>query len=233
MMKQGIHLAERQEGFTLVELLVAIATFAMIMIGIFYLWRGDQIAYLQGSEAAEIQQNARAAMEQMVHDIRLAGYDPCRYVSETPAPNPAGSCTDAPGANALNTRSAFDPVRAGIYPIPIYTSTSIQVRMDRDGNGNTNGDNENVTYTYDAGGQRLLRNLNDGSDAQELARRITSFELRYYDGSQPSPVEVAPGGGTAAMYTIRLVRIRLTAQENFLNYQLTVNLQSDARLRDR
>ncbi len=206
-------MAERQEGFTLVELLVAIAIFAMVVMGVFYLWSGNQIAYLQGSEAAEIQQNARAAMEQMAREIRLAGYDPCRYVSQPP---PAGnSCTPAPGQP--NT-SAFDPVRAGVFPIPSYSGTSIQVRMDRDLSGTIAGDLEDVTFSYNGATQVLQRNN------QDLAQKITAFQLDYFN---------AAGAAPATALDIRLVRITLTAQQTFLGSPLTVNLQSDVRLRDR
>ncbi len=230
MVRRGIHLAERQDGFTLVELLVAIAMFAMIMMGIFYLWSGDQMAYLQGSAAADTQQDARAAMEQLARDIRLAGYDPCRYVSQNPAPpNPPGTnCSNPgpPGAGVPNTRSAFAPVRAGIFQIvtALPTATSIRIRMDRDADGGTAGLDEDITFTYDGGGQRLFRNRNDGSGDQELARNITSFQLEYFNAAGVAP---------ANALDIRLVRITLTAQQLFLGSNLTVNLQSDVRLRDR
>ncbi len=227
MVRQGIRLAERQDGFTLVELLVAIAMFAMVIMGIFYLWSGDQMAYLQGSAAADTQQDARAAMEQLARDIRLAGYDPCRYVQQTPAPpNPPGTSCSDPGANPLNTRSAFDPVRAGIFQIEtiVPTATSIRIRMDRDVDGGTAGTDEDITFTYDGGGQRLFRNRNDGSGDQELARNITSFQLEYFNAAGVAP---------ANALDIRLVRITLTAQQLFLGSNLTVNLQSDVRLRDR
>ena len=228
MVRQDIQLAKRQDGFTLVELLVAIAMFAMIMIGIFYLWRGDQMAYLQGSAAAVTQQDARAAMEQLAREIRLAGYDPCRYVQQNPAPAGGTLCSD-PGANVLNTRSAFDPVRPNVFSI-VTAANSIQVRMDRDPNGDTAGADENITFTYDGGGQRLLRNRNDGSGDQELAQNITSFQLQYFNAAGGA---VASGGGSANDLNIRLVRITLTATapQTFLGSAVT--LQSDVRLRDR
>jgi len=224
-------MAKRQDGFTLVELLVAITMFALIIMGIFYLWRGDQMAYLQGSAAAATQQDARAAMEQLVRDIRLAGYDPCRYVQQTPAPPPPGTNCSNPGANPLNTRSAFDPVRPNVFAI-VTAANSIQVRMDRDGNGSTAEADEDITFTYDGGGQRLLRNRNDGSGDQELAQNITSFQLEYLPAAGVVPV--AAGGGSANDLTIRLVRITLTATappQTFLGSAVT--LQSDVRLRDR
>jgi hypothetical protein len=96
--------------------------------------------------------------------------------------------------------------------------------MDRDVNGDTAGVDEDITFTYNGGAQTLSRNRNDGSGDQELARNITSFQLEYFDAAG-----VAPANALA----IRLVRITLTAQQTFLGSPLTVNLQSDVRLRDR
>jgi len=221
-------LAKRQDGFTLVELLVAIVMFALIILGIFYLWRGDQMAYLQGSAAAATQQDARAAMEQLVRDIRLAGYDPCRYVQQIPAPpNPPGTNCSNPGANPLNTRSAFDPVRPNVFAI-VTAANSIQVRMDRDTNGSTADADENVTFSYNAGAQTLSRDT--GGGPQELAENITSFQLEYFNAAGGA---VASGGGSANDLNIRLVRITLTATAPQTFLGSTVTLQSDVRLRDR
>ena len=224
MVRQGIHSAKRQDGFTLVELLVAIGMFALIIMGTFYLWRGDQMAYIQGSAAAANQQYVRAAMEQLVRDIRLVGYDPCRYVQQNPAPPPPGTLCSNPGPpppTVPNTRSAFDPVRLNVFAI-VTAANSIQVRMDRDANGDTAGADEDVTFTY-AGGV-LSRN------GQPLAENITFFQLQYFNAAG---VAVAAGGGSANDLTIRLVRITLTATtpQTFLGSAVT--LQSDVRLRDR
>jgi len=195
-----------QEGTTLIELLVALTVFGLIIVGIFVVWEYSQRAYFQGSEAAELQQNARVAMEQMVREIRQAGYDPCRYTT---------GCT-----------SAFDPVQPSIFPIQAFSASSIWVRADRNANGSTGDADESVCFYRDGGG--VLRRKTTGGDCssggEELARNITSFTLTYLK---------ADGSAAATWSEIKLVRIAIAARETFMGSPLTVGLQSDVRLRDR
>src|SRR5215813_7722455 len=64
-----------ERGVSLGELVVTIALFAFIMIGVVATWTKAQEAYFVGSETAEVQQNVRAAMDLMVSEIRSAGRD--------------------------------------------------------------------------------------------------------------------------------------------------------------
>ncbi|MGH7208912.1 MAG: PilW family protein [Nitrospiraceae bacterium] len=70
------HACADQRGFTLTELLVAIAVVGLIMTGLLtFMVRGNQ-AYVTGSNQIEAQQAARVALERMVREIRGAGYNP-------------------------------------------------------------------------------------------------------------------------------------------------------------
>ena len=70
------HARADQRGFTLAELLVAIAVLGLIMTGVLtFMMTGNQ-AYLTGSNQIEAQQAARVALDQMVREIRGAGYNP-------------------------------------------------------------------------------------------------------------------------------------------------------------
>lgn len=65
-----------QRGFTLTELLVAIALLGLIMAGTLTVLMVGNESYLTGSNQAEAQAAVRAALERMTTDIREAGYDP-------------------------------------------------------------------------------------------------------------------------------------------------------------
>jgi type IV pilus assembly protein PilW len=65
-----------QTGFTLAELMVAIAVTALIMGGLFALLLGGQQNYALGSNQADAQQSARVALNRMMQEIRGAGYNP-------------------------------------------------------------------------------------------------------------------------------------------------------------
>src|SRR4029453_8103858 len=56
-------------------LAVTMALFGLIMTGIMMTWSKTQQAYFVGSEAAENQQNVRAAIDFMVRELRATGRD--------------------------------------------------------------------------------------------------------------------------------------------------------------
>lgn len=62
-----------QQGFSLAELLVAMAVIGLVMAGVFVIQRGGQQAYLLGSGRVETQQNARVALDLMTRELRSAG----------------------------------------------------------------------------------------------------------------------------------------------------------------
>jgi type II secretion system protein J len=68
-------MTRRNSGFTLVEILVATAIFAVIMIAALMMYDKNQQVFKQSVEAADMQQNARVAFDKMVADVRMAGFD--------------------------------------------------------------------------------------------------------------------------------------------------------------
>lgn len=194
-----------QSGATLVEVTITLVVFALIVTAIFSVWERSQRAYFQGSEAAELQQNARVALEQVVREVRQAGYDPCHQV--------------------VATCSAFDPVQPNVYPIQSLSANSVWIRVDRDGDGSTAGDDESICF-YVSGGilRRKTTGVNCSSGGEELARNITGFALTYHRFN---------GATTTNWAEVKLVRVNVSAQETFMGSPLTVTLRSDVYLRDR
>ena len=64
------------KGFTLVELLIAMAISGIIMTGVYAAFKSQQDSYLAQEQVAEMQQNIRAGLYIMTSDLRMAGYDP-------------------------------------------------------------------------------------------------------------------------------------------------------------
>jgi prepilin-type N-terminal cleavage/methylation domain-containing protein len=58
-------------GFTLTELLVALAVLGLIMAGVVTLQQQGQLAYLWGAARVEAQQGARAGLERLLDELRL------------------------------------------------------------------------------------------------------------------------------------------------------------------
>ncbi len=75
-MKSLGHARGDQRGFTLTELLVAMAIVALIMTGLLTLLKKGNESYLAGANQVEAQATVRAALERMTQEIREAGYNP-------------------------------------------------------------------------------------------------------------------------------------------------------------
>jgi prepilin-type N-terminal cleavage/methylation domain-containing protein len=61
-----------ERGYTLVELLTAMAVLGLLMAGLFLTLQQGQTVYLYGAGRAEVQQNARVALERMLRELRTA-----------------------------------------------------------------------------------------------------------------------------------------------------------------
>ncbi|MFQ5524492.1 MAG: PilW family protein [Acidimicrobiia bacterium] len=65
-----------QHGFTLLEMLISSAIFAVVLFAIYTIHITSQDTSTRGVNKIEVQQNARVAKERMAREIRMAGYDP-------------------------------------------------------------------------------------------------------------------------------------------------------------
>lgn len=63
----------KSRGFTLAELLVALAVLALLVAGVVTLQQQGQLAYLWGAARVEAQQGARAGLNRLLEELRLAG----------------------------------------------------------------------------------------------------------------------------------------------------------------
>ena len=88
-----LQLIRPENGFTLVELLVAMGISAVVMAAVYSTYRSQQQSYIVQDQVAAAQQNLRAAMYVMTRDIRMAGFDPTRSGGFGIADAQAGSIT--------------------------------------------------------------------------------------------------------------------------------------------
>ncbi len=63
------------KGFTLVEMLVVLVISGLLISGVYSAFETQQKNYLVQEQVVEMQQNIRAGLEIIAHDLRLAGYD--------------------------------------------------------------------------------------------------------------------------------------------------------------
>lgn len=173
-------------GYTVVELVITLAIFAIIVMGILGLWQEAQTAYFVSSEQAEIQGDARIVIDQMARDLGKAGRDviQCAFDSE--------AYTQCSGAKLTRCQSllggGFTCNDTWIIPTASSTSSAVTIRvqmdLDADGLIDTSAPSEeSVTYAWASGTKQVTRQQGVGT-ARVLADNIESLSLTF-EGRTP------------------------------------------------
>ncbi len=166
-------------GFSLIELLIAMAIIGLV-IGVFHQsTRTRRKAYVTQNQVCAMQQNLRAAMVHMVRDIKMAGFDPL------------GS--DNFGITDIGLKDLDD------NPSPDGNS-SLEFTIDRDQNGVLGGGNETIYYciydspTASSTGTDFARRIGAGG-RQPFAENIEALGLAYaYDNDNDGNLDQSEGG---------------------------------------
>jgi len=69
----------RQQGFSLIELVIGMAIFLLVLLAIYQLFDTGSATYRSGQRKVDVQQNARVALDEIVRQFRMAGYYPENY----------------------------------------------------------------------------------------------------------------------------------------------------------
>jgi type IV pilus assembly protein PilW len=91
----------RNKGFTLIELLVALVISSILVAALYRTFIRQQKTYTIQDQVADMQQNARAAMDIITRHVRMAGYDPQK------TGNFGFQATDSDGRSTDSTNIAF------------------------------------------------------------------------------------------------------------------------------
>jgi type IV pilus assembly protein PilW len=162
----------KDDGFTLVELMLALVVSSILIAALYSAYLSQQRSQTAQAQVVEMQQNARAALEMLSAEVRMAGFDP------------RGSS----GAGiVMATRGRLQFTRDMNDNGPGTVS----------GNGNTTDPNENVTYgianlfdadhdgVVDVGVAPLGRNT--GAGFMPVAENVEMIEFLYLVGDELTP----------------------------------------------
>ncbi len=131
---------ERQHGFTLVELLVALGIFLVITGAAFSLLGTSQKHYQTESQLLTSFQEARLGLDQIVRDVNDAGYPPPTFTDGVPADSasspfawstgagypPPGSCQIGTGGGGTCTTATAGDTAPGDFDLIIETNPNPQ-----------------------------------------------------------------------------------------------------------
>lgn len=175
-------------GFSLIELLIAMGVGLIVLAASYEFFAEQNKAYKVQEQVAEMQQNVRTAMETMIREIRMAGFDPAG-AAPTPGIMTATSATIRFTQNITSTNPPYAPDTDVLDP------------------------NEDITYFLGETGypHRLIRYARERTSATSasslqnaiLADNIQSVTFQYYD---------AGDAVTAVLANIRKIQITLVGR---------------------
>ena len=115
-----------ERGFTLAEALVASVLMVIVLIPLYTMFMTGHRTFNTGVDRAEIQQNARVALQSMTREIRMAGYE-------------------SPG---LANPACLSP-KAAACVLPTQQASKIGLRADVDGIDDVDGPNRTEEVEYE------------------------------------------------------------------------------------
>lgn len=187
-----------QNGFTLVELLIAMAISLVIIGALAQAFISQRKGYDTQQEVLAMTQNARAAMDMISREVRMAGY------------NPTGSM------------QGKDPTAANFVGIP-YNTAQLEIIADINGDGDASGSNEDIIYSYDATNLQIDRNTGGGN--QPFAENIKAFSFQYLK-NEDADADGNPDIATATE-DIRMIKISIEAKTEKEDPDYTHPVNSD------
>ncbi|MGH7424716.1 MAG: PilW family protein [Candidatus Methylomirabilales bacterium] len=100
-----------EQGFTVAEVLMASVLVVIIFIPLYTLFMAGNRTFNTGVDRAEIQQNARVALQSMTREIRMAGYEfPGLFNPACPSPKAAACVLPTRLASKIGLRAEVDGI---------------------------------------------------------------------------------------------------------------------------
>ncbi len=144
----------RQDGFTVVEIMVAMVISLILLAGVIQLFVGSKVTYRAQEGLARMQENGRFAVDYLARDLRVAGYQGCARRGAGPGqiePNIIASSLSIPtnalsGQNNLSSSNAFN-AKAGTDTVTVTGAIPPGAKLT----GNMTADNANIQIESNPG----------------------------------------------------------------------------------
>jgi len=146
------HGTRQVNGFTLVEVLIAMGLGGLLMTTVIGMFVAQRKSYEIQEQIAEMVQTARAAVDMLCREVRMAGF------------NPTGASFQGIPYHANELRILADLRGTNPHDPP---------------DGDTDDPNEQITYVYDGKNKQIARNTGGGN--QPFAENIEAFAFAHLD----------------------------------------------------
>ena len=176
------------QGFTFIEVLIASAIFAMVLVGVYVIYDTNQATYTRGEGRADLQQNIRVALDEMTREILMAGYDP---------------------TNVLANPGAYSGLALGDFAMQSLAPSTVRFVADVNGDG----DSDVVEFSYDPTNKRITRRVwalsgttfsTAGAQAITEDNTVNFLTFTYYDDTN-SQIPSADYG--TKQYAVRRIEV--------------------------
>ena len=192
---------DRASGFTLMELLVSMSIGMVVLAALAKTFTVQSRQNTAEEQVAQMQGNARAALDLMVREIQMAKY------------NPAGT--------------AFSSAYGVTYSA---SQLEVKADMDGNGTISTSsGSVEDIIYARDAVNNYITRKLGSTGTAEIVADNITAFTFAYYDANG-SAVTSSGNSGNIRKVTINITARTAkpdpsyTSNSGYRTYQISADI---------
>ncbi len=181
------------KGVTLIELLVALVIFAIVAAGVYQLFIAQSKAYTVQDQVMEVQQSVRSAMEILLRDLRMAGFDNDNVLSPITITTSIANLSDT----SITVNYEY------------YDTTLAQYQA------------HTVAYWRDGGSSSLIRQLTvDGvaSPQETLLENVDNLTFTYgVDVDEDGALENWAPAGSIGTSKVVAVRVALTARPVQIN----------------
>jgi type IV pilus assembly protein PilW len=222
-------LNSHKNGFTLIELMIALVLGLILVAGVIQIFISNKQAYRVTDAHSKLQDNARFALDVLSRDVRSAGFSGCRAIedmniltiADAPIPATIDENTIISGSNA-QTATTWSPALSASLGTVVGGTDVITVQRGQSCGGNLTGNigssNANIkifspnTCSVDAGDVLMIAdctdahvfratNVSNGTGQQTIAHANSSNQANHFCKRYASlPQAGACNAGDAKLY---------------------------------
>jgi prepilin-type N-terminal cleavage/methylation domain-containing protein len=189
-------------GFSLMELMIALATSSLVIAGCYQLYISQYKVATKSLSVTTSQHDLRTAVDTMAFHIEQAAYN-------------------------VRSKGFTDSLISFTDP-----STKIGFNIDRDENGTISGSGEYIEYSYNSGTKELYSRISPQGSSILFLDNVSNFQIKYYDDLVASLSANEIASPATNFDRIERIRIKITKMIPDLTVDSSANWKTRSIQRD-